>query len=445
MWHARYTSSSHSSLFKKSTTKTKQNTFFSWIALICSKMTSLHGLYVFDVCTNCPATLHQQCFQYILMHLEQFPISSLALLPLKRRWSLLWNLPLADVCMLETTQFTEGMNMDKYWRTIVRTDATDLGCHRECMDCVLESELCGPCRWKAIVETTTAKEWVYAVIAAEAITEIGIMEELPPSRDCTALYSTVVTMQPIRNCKRDDLYTFLFAVRRFHLGDKSSRSTAGMVCEFQFPSRYSEYTVPILTLEQSRLHVVNDRFYPMDASERKSLLDAIVRCFGGRKPKVLATCRGLLEDSSEEVSGFLSELKFFSCQICDPQTDLPSLEIALMGTAGLEALIIQNSCDRFTWPYISLDSLLTHITNQQFLSSLSIVAVIEGDHSYFEFSTKVFDNLQQALKSVNCDRHRSIQVAGGTIIHESSQNNKHLTYTTTYKFCENCPDVPAFS
>lgn len=100
--------------------------------------------------------------------------------------------------LLEATQFTEGMNMDKYWRTIVCTDVRDLGCHSECFKCLLENELCSPCRWKAIEETATAKEWVYAVIAAKAITKIGIMEELPPSSDCTPLYSTVVTMQPIQ-------------------------------------------------------------------------------------------------------------------------------------------------------------------------------------------------------------------------------------------------------
>ena len=89
--------------------------------------------------------------------------------------------------------------MDKYWRTIVCTDIRDLGCHSECFKCLLENELCSPWRWKAIEETATAKEWVYAVIAAEAITKIGIMEELPPVV-IVHLYthSTVVTMQPIQ-------------------------------------------------------------------------------------------------------------------------------------------------------------------------------------------------------------------------------------------------------
>ena len=406
-------------------------------------MTSFCDPYVFNAHTNCPATLHQQCYLYILMHLEQFPFNSLALLPLKMRWKLLWNLPIADVCLLEATQFIHGMNMDEYWRTIVRTDVGDLGCHSECFDCILDNELCSPCRWKEIVETTTAKEWVYAVIAAEAITEIGITEELPPSNDCTALYSTVIAMQSIRNFKRDDLYTFLYAVRRFYQGDSSRWwITAGVACKFEFPSRYSEYAVPILTLEESR-HQSN-RSYPMDASERKLLLDAVLCCFGGRKPRVLSTRRGLLGDISKEVTDFLSDLKFFTCQICEPPTELPSLETALKGTACLEVLLIRNGCDRFAWPSVSLDSLLTHITNRPFLASLSILAVSAGDHSYFELSKDVFDNLKQALKSTNCGHHQSIQVAGGTIIRESGKNTKHLPYTAKYNFCEKCPDEHTF-
>ena len=41
--------------------------------------------------------LQEQCYQFILMYLEQFPATSLALLPLKIRKELLKNLPIADV------------------------------------------------------------------------------------------------------------------------------------------------------------------------------------------------------------------------------------------------------------------------------------------------------------------------------------------------------------
>ena len=341
---------------------------------------------------------------------------------------------------MEITQFTSGMCMEKYWQTIVHTDVAELGGHSECIDCMLKKELCSPCRWKAMVEETTAKEWVYSVIAAEAITKRGVTQELLPSRDCygTALYSTVDTMQPIRNTKCDDLYAFLFAVRRFHQGDRS-RWCTGVVYEFKFPSRYCKYAVPILSLEESRMPH-SHRYYPMDASERKSLLDAVVSCFG-RKPRVVSTRRGLLGDISEEVSDFLNEVTFFSCLIYDPLTELPSFEMALKGPTSLEALIILNGCDRFMWPSVSLDSILAHITNQPFIASLNILAIGEGDHSYFKFSRKVFDNLQEAFKSISCNRHRNIQ-RSGTTISESDQNIENFDHhLTTYTFCQNCPNL----
>ena len=41
-------------------------------------------------------SLVQQCQLYILMHVEDFPVSFLSLLPLSVREVLLWRLPIAD-------------------------------------------------------------------------------------------------------------------------------------------------------------------------------------------------------------------------------------------------------------------------------------------------------------------------------------------------------------
>ena len=54
-------------------------------------------------------SLVQQCQFYILMHLEEFPVDYLSLLPLSTRKVLLWQLPLADVVQLQDTRFTEGL------------------------------------------------------------------------------------------------------------------------------------------------------------------------------------------------------------------------------------------------------------------------------------------------------------------------------------------------
>lgn len=73
-------------------------------------------------------SLQQQCLLHILMHLEQFPASSLALLPLSLRQELLINLPIADVCMLEESPFVHGMDMEDFWKGLItsRPDLPDL-------------------------------------------------------------------------------------------------------------------------------------------------------------------------------------------------------------------------------------------------------------------------------------------------------------------------------
>ena len=56
------------------------------------------------------ASLVQQCQFYILMHLEEFPIDYLSLLPLATREALvLWQLPITDICQLQDTKFAEGL------------------------------------------------------------------------------------------------------------------------------------------------------------------------------------------------------------------------------------------------------------------------------------------------------------------------------------------------
>ena len=111
-----------------------------------------------------------------------------------------------------------------------------------------------------------------------------------------------------------------------------------------FGNRVRECTCQLCTWyippEESHIIYRNHRYYPRDASGRKSVLDAVVSCFGERKPHVVSACRGLLDNISEEMSDFLSEV--FSCLICDPLTEPPSLETGLSGPTNLEVLIIQS-------------------------------------------------------------------------------------------------------
>ena len=60
-------------------------------------------------------SLAKQCQWYIFMHMEEFPTSSLSLLPLSTREKLLRRLPVADVCLLEDSNFMKEIDMGDYW------------------------------------------------------------------------------------------------------------------------------------------------------------------------------------------------------------------------------------------------------------------------------------------------------------------------------------------
>ena len=63
-------------------------------------------------------SLVHQCYHYIAMNLEKFPVSYPSLLPLKTREELLWRLSIADIlCQLEPTEYVKGFqDLAAYWK-----------------------------------------------------------------------------------------------------------------------------------------------------------------------------------------------------------------------------------------------------------------------------------------------------------------------------------------
>ena len=62
------------------------------------------------------------------------------------------------------------------------------------------------------------------------------------------------------------------------------------------------------------------------------------------------------------------------------------------------------------------------MADSPFLAHLNILALSDGDHSYFEVSQDVFYNFMQVFKSKNCDHHhQSIQIDGITIIENGKE------------------------
>ena len=65
-----------------------------------------------------PVSLQNLCLIYIIRFLELFPVNYLALLPVTVRQRLLENLPPVDVCRLEQSKFSEGLDIDGVWKKL---------------------------------------------------------------------------------------------------------------------------------------------------------------------------------------------------------------------------------------------------------------------------------------------------------------------------------------
>ena len=65
-----------------------------------------------------PSSLKNLCFQYLIDHLEDIPVESLALLPTAIRRTLAVHLPVADILQLEQTRFASGLDMPGVWKEV---------------------------------------------------------------------------------------------------------------------------------------------------------------------------------------------------------------------------------------------------------------------------------------------------------------------------------------
>ena len=65
-------------------------------------------------------SLQELCFTHIVMTLEEYTNEELALLPKRFREQLLHSIPVVDVCRLEGTQFTSGIDMNLVWEHLYK-------------------------------------------------------------------------------------------------------------------------------------------------------------------------------------------------------------------------------------------------------------------------------------------------------------------------------------
>ena len=186
-------------------------------------------------------SLVHQCYHYIAMNLEKFPVCNLSQLPLKIREELLWRLPIADMCLLEDTEYVEGFqDIAAYWKHPceelrgIETRDIDMICNEMKLD-----------------KPNYAKAVLYSHVAT---TLIGCLFE-----DLTFVLPFKDSLDPY---DKSTLIPLLYAVRKPLSSDKFGRG-----CGLLFPARY--YSKSILT-------------------SKKDIINAVIDCFKGELPKILA-------------------------------------------------------------------------------------------------------------------------------------------------------------
>ena len=78
-------------------------------------------------------SLEELCLTYVAMTLEQYSADSLSLLPKGFRLQLLHMIPIIDICRLEDTAFTSGIDIKSVW-TALDKEYIDTDCYGSCLD-----------------------------------------------------------------------------------------------------------------------------------------------------------------------------------------------------------------------------------------------------------------------------------------------------------------------
>ena len=282
------------------------------------------------------------CENYIVEHFEEFPVSSLSLLPLSRRKDLLWRLPIADVCLrLENTDFVKGLDMAAYWKFPCANYTPYLAFPK---DKDIERYITE--RWPS--EDEYAKAWLYGQVATG---EIGWLpddyEFALPQNGCTG---------------DDDPISFLYGVRNHH-GDEWDRLT--------YPHRYQQ---------MEKLSLLGT-----SKEQEQDIVDAIVHSFRGEHPKMLPEVQ-LLKDSevhhgcdlSDADLWLLSEVEYvgIQCRPFDPSCVEWIIKL-LNKAANLQVLVLQG-CN-VPNDQLDLDDFCEQLaTCQPFWSKFQILKIVAG-------------------------------------------------------------------
>ena len=316
-------------------------------------------------------SLVHQCYHYITMNLEKFPLSYLSLLPLKIREELLWRLPIADMCLLEDTEYVEGFqDMAAYWKYPCKDFQGIAAGGVVDIDFILYEK-----EWDKT-------EYAKAVLYGQVVTAlIGCLFE-----DFSFYLPFHDHLNPH---DKSTLIPFLYAVRK-----PLSSDDLGDKCGLLFPARY--YDKSILT-------------------SKKDIINAVVDCFKGELPKILTeldVCKTVTDYEYYELLTNVVCLGMHG-EVCK-QPSLCFVEQVVQRSTCLEMVFLKGNF--WSKEPVSMNEFITFLSTQvSFLSRFRLLKMHTHNMSEYLVSQENLNKLITAYFSAPTTHLQKIVIANTEI------------------------------
>ncbi len=321
-------------------------------------------------------SLVQQCQHYIMMHLEEFPVSHLSLLPLSTRKDLLYQLPIADICLrLENTDFTTGLDMAAFWEsTYIDERAGMVADGDNDMKSYVE-------RWDSI---EYARATVYGLVATCAMGHLrggDYSFNSPHYRKYPAGH--VFSGMPESGMS---VVSFLYAVR------KPSDNDVHHGCELKFPLRYC---------------------HKSDKNDKDLTIYEVVNCFShgkGEFPRIFPEIE-IMNDIHLDNVFFLRDALYVVIKGYPLVEGVEFLKAVVKDATNLEVLLLDHWGEDDEWEVIFFDKFCAYLsTCQAFLSHFHLFKLLPTEFSEgFVASRKNFNQLIAAYFAAPTDHVQKME------------------------------------
>lgn len=363
-------------------------------------------------------SLSEQCIDHIAMHLEDYPTSYLALLPLSLRKEILWALPMADVCKLEDTEFIKGINTEDYWSSTMDEEEIYHGTRfNHNIERYFEEQWSSGCAKKSIVCGMVFSlgvgfcNWDYSGFGFEAN---HYRLQNAPNISWDRLMAIGLSL------------SLMFGVRRCLYWKERVRQSSAVI-----PSQYQQYTT--------------------SCDSKAKLLRAVIECFQGYPLTYLFIWAGVIEETEcGGLSNYIAYCKnLLYLELLFHQTFGPKLEELMLKitreAANLEVLVLnyEPPCDDINdiaEPLQSIDGVISELTDGSFVSSMHMLVTytcfsqqsLDMERGYFSVSYAILKRFIDKFLVTQCDHRQLLSFEGTDVACNNLQELRELILYTDY-------------